>query len=55
MLGAGHVRWPHGGADMERAVRTPDGRTLTVEGGISGFLKTISAVSASDPWAISYN
>ena len=31
MLGAGHVRWPRGGGDMDGAVRTPDGRTLAVE------------------------
>jgi pimeloyl-ACP methyl ester carboxylesterase len=31
MLGAGHVRWPRGGGDMDRTVRTPDGRTLAVE------------------------
>src|SRR5215472_13645378 len=31
MLGAGHVRWRHGGGEMDRTVRTPDGRTLAVE------------------------
>jgi hypothetical protein len=31
MLDAGHVRWHMGGADMEQAVRTTDGRILAVE------------------------